>query len=829
MTRGVNLRLAARLMRRELRLGELTLLALALVMAATAICSVAFFSDRVRAGLNQRATWLLAADLVVNADQPTPPAWEAEARRRGLETARSVTFPSMILVGERTALTTYKAVGQGYPLRGEVTLADRGGQMRTGRFRPNPGTAFADTRLLDRLGVRPGDVLTVGGARVTVAARLVSEPDGAMDLYNFIPRLMLAEEDLPSTGLIQTGSRARYRLMVSGDGEAIARFGEWVKPRLPRGARLENVEEARPEVRSAMGQARRFLGLTAMLTVALSAAAVAMAVRRYLARRWQQIAVLRCMGLTAGEIILVFLLIFLTVALVSGALGTGMGYAVQEIMARMVREWTGDGLPPPAPGLAGAGIIASLVLLAGFALPPLSAVRHVSPMSVLRDEIPATPPSVLAPLLAVTALLGLASWLIGEAVPAAWLMGGLAGFLAAAAALSWALVRLARRQSGASTVGWRAGLANLARRPWLSVLQMVSLSVSLMALLTLLVVRNDLIGAWQRSLPADAPNTYVINLQDGQRAAFVSFFREEGRPAPEISPAIRARLLAVNDRPVRAGDYADERARRLIEREFNLSWRDTLPPGNRVTAGRWWAPGGRESAFSVEEGLADTLGLKLGDRLLFDVTGTPVEARVGSLREVPWDSFRVNFFVLANPSLFAGRSASYMTSFRLDSRDQAFAGRLLARFPTVTVIDVDQILIQVRAMVDRLSRAVELMFGLSLLAGVLVLWAALVALRESRLTDAGLMRTLGASRGQIRTVLLSELLWLGALTGLIAALGAMVLGAFSARQLFDLPLYLDWRLVPLGVASGMGVVAFAGWPIVRRVTRTPPAVVLRSL
>ncbi len=829
MKRLASFRLALRLLGREAGAGELTLLMLALVMAVTAITSVAFFSDRVRSGLAQRATWLLAADMVVNADQPLPDSFAAEARRSGLQLTRSVTFPSMILSGGKAVLSTYKAVEPGYPLRGEVTLVGADGQERTGRWRPEAGTVWADSRLLDRLGARLGDTVTLGGARLTIAARLVAEPDGAMDLYNFIPRLMLASEDLAATGLIQEGSRARYRLMVAGTTPQVSRFSAWARERLPRGARLENVEEARPEVRSALQQGRRFLGLTAMLTVTLCAAAVMMAVRRYLSRHWQQLAVLRCMGLTASELGRVFFLVFLWVALVAGVIGTALGYGVQEGLAYLATGWVGSDLPAPAWPLFASGMVAALVLLLGLTLPAMSAIRHVPPLAVLRDEIPATPRSVLTPVLAVASLLALASWLIGEVDIALMMMAGLLVFLTVAIGLAWLVVKAVRPGPGCATIGIRAGLANLARRPWLAIVQMAALSVSLMALLTLLVVRNDLVAAWQKSLPEEAPNTYAINVQDVQREAFTRFFKEAGQPVPTLSPAVRARLMSVNDRPVRATDYAEGAARRLVEREFNLSWRDSLPEGNRVTEGHWWNPGSRDAAFSVEEGLARTLGLAVGDRLQFDVAGTPVDARITSLRAVPWESFRVNFFVVANPAVFSGMPASLMTSFRVREQDRPFVARLIEQFPTVTVIDVNQIIVEVRRMVDRLARAIELMFGLSLLAGVLVSWAALITLRESRMLNAGLMRTLGASRGQIRTVLFAELMWLGALTGLIAALGAMALGALAARQLFNLPWYIDWRLVPMGVVIGMSVVTLAGWPIVRRVTRTAPVVVLRSL
>ncbi|POZ61039.1 ABC transporter permease, partial [Chromobacterium alticapitis] len=490
----------------------------------------------------------------------------------------------------------------------------------------------------------------------------------------------------------------------------------------------------------------------------------------------------------------------------------------------------GEILPDPGwqPWLIGP--LASLLLLAGLALPPLMAIRDVSPTAVLRNELPPTRQGVIAPLLALATLLGLASWQVGEWRLAGWLLLGMLVFLAASSALALGLVCLTRGLPRGGKVGWRYGIANLARRRWLAVLQIASLSVGLMALLTLTVVRDDLIGAWQRSVPADAPNKFVINIQPGQLADFREAFAAAGRPQPELEPMTRARLIAINEQPVRPAAYENEQARRLAGREFNLSWRAAPPPGNQVVAGKWWSEDRRiKPQFSVERGLADTLGIRLGDTLAFDLAGSTYRAKVTSLREVPWDSFRVNFFVIGTPGQFSRQPASWITSFRLEAADEAFANHLVERFPNLTVIDVGSILAEVRTMVDKLTRGIEAMFLLALAAGVLVLWASMAATRDERLADAGLMRTLGASRRQVRGVVLSELVWLGAVSGLLAALGATGLGVLAAVKLFSLPWQLNAWLLPLGMVAGVLVVTLAGWPLVGRVTRTPPLAVLRDL
>ncbi|HJV07551.1 MAG TPA: FtsX-like permease family protein [Chromobacteriaceae bacterium] len=829
MTFWGRLLLALRFARRELLAGELTVLALALVVAVTAMTSVGFFSDRVARGLTTQATQLLAADLVLSSNAPAPVRLRQEAVRRGLAVAEQITFPSMVFANGQATLATYKAVSDHYPLRGQVTIELAGNVQQSGALHPAPGTAWVDLRLAQRLKLQIGDTLTVGNAQLRLAGKIIREPDGSMDVYNFIPRLMFNRADLPSTGLIQEGTRARWRLMLAGEDRQVDALRQWLAPRLPAGARLENVEDARPEVRTALERARRFLGLTAMLTVSLAAAAVTLAVRRYLARHWQSVAVLRCMGLTSREVGGLFVSVFVLLGLCAGALGAVLGYAVQAGLMQLAISWVGEVLPPPGILTWLLGPLAALALLGGLALPPLLAIRQVTPLAVLRDERPARRPGWLAPLLAMLALLALAAWQVGDARLAGWLLAAMLLFFAAVGMLARAVVALLRRLPSGGTVGWRFGLANMARRPWLAVVQMVALAVGLMALLTLTVVRGDLIDAWQRSIPADAPNKFLINIQPPQKAPLQQAFVQSGRRPPELSPMVRARLLAINEVPVHPAAYGDERARRLAEREFNLSWRDTLPPGNQLAAGKWWSGRRPPPQFSVERGLAETLGIRLGDTLAFDMAGTTYRARVTSLREVPWDSFRVNFFVLAPPSLFANQPASWITSFRLRPDGEPFINQLVEQFPNLTVIDVTDILEQVRAVVDKLSRAVEAMFVLALAAGVLVLWAALAATRDERLFDVGLMRALGASRQQVTRVVLAELLWLGALAGLLAALGAMGIGALAAAKLFNLPWSLNPWLLPAGMASGMVVVAAAGWPLVRKVTHTSPISVLRSM
>jgi putative ABC transport system permease protein len=818
-----------RFARRELVSGELTLLALALMLAVCAMSSVAFFSDRVQKSLTVRANQLLAADLVLSADAPLPEPLRTEAERRGLVLADSTTFPSMVMTTSSVALANFKAVSDSYPLRGQVTVRLVDGRVLQGAYRPAPGTAWADLRLLTRLGLRLGDRVGAGNRSLLLTGEIVREPDGALNLYDFIPRLMFNRADLAATGLIVPGTRARWRLMLRGDAPAVSAYADWVRDRLPRGARIENVEEARPEVREAMVRARRFLGLTAMLSVTLAAAAVSLAVRRYLTRHWQAVAVLRCLGLSSGEVVRLFGLLLCCTALMCGAVGALAGYGLQALLTRVALPVPAGVLPAPDLWLGLFGPPLALVLLGGLALPPLAAVRRVPPLAVLREELGPVQGGLAAPLAFVLTLLVLAFWQLNDFRLALWMFAGMAGFLlfsGVLAAFMLACTRLLAHGRGA--VGWRFGVASLARRPWLAILQVVALSAGLMALLTLTVVRDDLLSAWRHSIPPDAPNQFAINLQPAQASAFRAVFTAAGRTPPELAPMLRARLVAINQRAVSPSSYQDGEARRLAEREFNLSWRDSLPPSNRIVAGNWWH-GREQDEFSVEQGLAQKLGIALGDSLSFDIAGTRIDGQVTSLRSVAWDSFQVNFFVLAPKRMLDGQMTSLISSFYLPPDRQAFASTLVHTFPNLTLIDVSEVLAELRDVAERLAHAVEAMFLLAVMAGVLVLWAALGATRDERMADAALLRALGASRRQVRAAVLGELVLLGAFTGLAAGIGAMGLGALVADKLFDLPWLLNWQLPPLGMVSGMLLVPLAGWPLIRPVLRRAPAEVLRSL
>jgi putative ABC transport system permease protein len=825
------LRLALRLLGRELRAGEVRLLAAAIVIAVAGVTTVGFFIDRVQQALNRGANELLGGDLVLVSDRPVSAAFVTQARSGGLAAVEAIRFPTMVTIGERNVLSELKAVEPGYPLRGTVRIADALGQSdRPATAVPQPGTLWVDERLATRIGVAVGDVVTVGYARFRVAAILTQEPDVNVSFLNLGPRAILHRADLDATRLIQPGSRITYRLLVAGEPDAVSRFRNWAGGRLVAGQRLEGIRDARPEVRSALSRAERFIGLASLTTVALAAVAIALATRRYVQRHLDGCAVMRCMGANQTTILFLHLAQFTILALFASIVGALLGYLAQEALSGWLSSLVRTPLPPAGWTPWVEGLALGLLQLLGFAAPPLLALANVPTLRVLRREIGVPGGAGIAGYaFGLGTIAGLIAWKAGDLRLAAYATAGFFATVLVSALVVWLLLRLGAGMSRGTGGAWRFGLASLRRHRLGTIVQVVALGLGIMALLTLTMVRGDLLQSWRTSLPADAPNRFIVNIQPDQVQGIRDFFAERRLAAPALYPMVRGRLTGINGAAVSSGSYADERARRLIDREFNLSWADTLRADNLVVAGRWYgAQAQGRPVMSMEEGIAQTLGIRLGDRLTWDIAGATISVEVTSLRKVDWDSFRANFFVLVPSGVIDGYPASYMTSFHLPERQLDTLAALAGAFPNVLVIDIATIIGQVTRIMEQVSAAVQFVFLFTLVAGIVVLYAAVAATRDERVFEAAVLRTLGASRRQVTLAHCVEFSAIGALAGLFAAAGATGLGYFVATRVLNVPFAPGGLIWVLGVAGGMAGVAVAGLAATRGVLRVPPLASLRG-
>ena len=824
------LRLGARMMMRDARAGELRLLVLALVVAVAAVTSVGFLADRVGRALERDAGQMLGADLVLDADAPIDAGFLQAARDRGLEVSLTMQFPTMASAGDAAQLVSLKAVEPGYPLRGRLSVADAPyAEGAPTRDIPAPGTAWADAQLLALLDIGVGDTIGVGDSRLRVARVITYEPDRGLQFVNVAPRLMVRASDLPATGLVAPGSRIGYALLVAGQPDAVAAYSTWLQQHLQRGQKLATLESGRPEVRRTLDRAQRFLSLVALLAVLISAVAVALAAGRFMTRHRDGIAVMRCLGAVQPQVTRMLLAEFTLVGLFASAAGCLLGYAAHQGLVLALGNLIDTELPAASGVPAAQGLVTGVLLLLGFALPSLAQLRHVPPARVLRrDAETLRARSAAGYALGATGFALLIWWFAGNARLGAVVAGGFLAAFAVFALVAWLCVLgLARlRGAAAGLPALRFALAGVVRRRAATITQVCALAIGLMALLLLAMTRTDLVAGWQRTLPPDAPNRFLINIQPDQRQPVLDFLAGHGLDGVALWPMVRGRLVAVDGRPVGPADYDEPRAKRLVDREFNLSYGDALPAGNRIEQGRWLRPDAHE--VSIEAGLAEALRLAVGDVLTFDVAGQQVQVTVSGIRRVDWDSMQVNFFAVLSPAALQDMPQSWITSFHLPPDQQALPRELLRQFPNLTVFDVGSILNQLQSVLDQVVTAVQVLFVFTLAAGVLVLAAALTATRDERVREAAVLRALGATRSQLARAQRLEILAVGGLAGLLAAAGAAAIAWALSSYVFDFRITLSAWPWLAGIGAGMAAAWGGAALALRGVLRTPPLLTLRE-
>ena len=832
-------RLAWRQLLRDLKAGDIRILIAALMLAVIAVTAVGFITDRAERALAIEANRLMGGDAVVRGDKPIVDAVRSAGNATGLQHTESVELDSMVRIGEgadaNLRLGELHALGAGFPLRGQFKILDAGGAQRTTTARPTHGSAWMSRAGAVTLHAKIGDMLAIGESKLRLGALVLEEPNAALDYFNVAPRVFLNSDDLPATGLVQEGSRVTYRLMIAGDASAVERFVTTIKSQLPRGERLETAGQTRPEVRSALDRAGRFLGLAALVSVVLAAVAVAMAARRHSERHLSGAAVMRCLGASQRTLVGIHVGEMVLLGLIASVLGVAIAFGLQWVVADWLATLLKLSIPPAGWMPALQGVCVGMVVLLAFATPPVLALRRVSALRVLRRDLDSTEPSAwLVALAGLAGMAGLLWWKAGSATLGGAMLLGIAATLAVLATLAWLLIWVVRRLRPRLRGSLRYGLANVSRRPATSIAQVSALGLGLMALLLLGFVRTDLLDRWQLSLAQDAPNRFLINVQADQVAPVQAFVKSQHLPAPTLFPMVRGRLLSRNGKPVEApteqrGD-SDSMDRPRADREFNLSTAAVLRDDNKITAGTFWpAHALRTPQVSVEQRFAESLGWKLGDRIAFDIAGQRFEAPITSLRSVDWESFKPNFFVIASPGALDAYPASYVSAVKVPAGETRFTAALVERFPNVSVIDIDGVLKQVRTTGDQVSKVVQVVFWFSLAAGVLVLLAAISASQDERLLEGGVMRVLGGSRRQLRLAQASEFAAIGLLSGLVAAIAASILSGVVAKRVFDLPWAPNWTLAVIGGGIGMLAALAAGLFATRRVLDAPPSVVLREL
>lgn len=832
------LQLGWRTLWRDARAGELRLLWVAVTLAVAALTSVAFFANRLEAGLERDARQLLGGDVVIASQDGQLQSFVQRAQQEGLRHVTTLVFPSMGRAtderGGNARLIALKAVEDGYPLRGSLRVA--GGQSQPDAATntiPAAGQAWVDATLLAALELQVGDDLLLGDARLRISQLLTAEPDRGAGFMSFAPRVMINAQDLEATGLVQPASRITWRMAVAGENApAVARYEAWAKEQVGEhgrgGRRVESLESGSPEMRRTLERGEKFLSLVALLAALLSAVAVALAARAFAQRHLDTAAMLRVLGLPQRSIALAYVFEFAVVGLLSSLLGVALGWGVHHGFVWLLSGLVAEGLPAANWWPVGFGLGMGLTLLFAFGLPPVLQLAQVPPLRVLRRDVGALKPMSAGVL--VVGVLGFAALLMAvsrDATLGAIAVGGFTVATLLFAGLAWLAVQLLRRLVKENTAPRWLILATrqLAARPGYAVIQVSSLAVGLLALVLLVLLRTDLVSSWRQATPPDAANRFVINIMPDQSEAFQSNLRAAGVSQYDWYPMIRGRLIEVNGQTVSPDSYADDRAQRMVEREFNLSHAEQMPEKNTIVAGQW-LPGEADGA-SVEEGIAKTLNLKLGDTLVFDIGGARHSARLTSLRKVDWGSMRANFFIIFPVANLPDVPSTYMAAYRAP-RQAGFDNALLRQFPNVTNVDMDSTIAQVQRVLNQVIRAVEFLFAFTLAAGLVVLFAAVTATREERAREYALMRAMGAQSRLLRQVQRAELAGVGLLAGFLASVVAMLVGWALARWVFEFTWTAAWWVPAAGALAGALLALMAGWWGLREVLQRPVMHSLRA-
>ena len=828
--------LALRLLWRDWRGGELGILAAALMIAVAIVTGIALFTGRLQQGIDSESRNFLAADRVLKSPRPVASAWLEQAQSAHLRQAREISFQSMVYVGDSPdapmQLASIKAVSAGYPLRGTIKISNRAfGSAENINHGPPRGDVWVDSRLLPLLGIDIGDRIYVGDVQLTVARVVISEPDRGSLFWDIGPRVLMNTGDIAATGVIQPGSRVEYRYLFAGSAGDLAAYGQWLAPRLQPSHQWMDLKDAQPLIARWMQRAEQFLLLAGALGVGLAGIAIALAARRYSERHFDYVAVMKSLGASGGRILGLYLGNLLLLGILATLCGSAVGGVLQLLLVNLLRDYL-DVAALPDIGLRpfALGIVTALVCLLAFALPPLLSLRRVSPLRVLRRDLDAATSGAAgsygAGIVGVALLMW---WYSGDWRLTLAVLSGVGLTFALVGAAAWYLLR------GSTGIGmqagstWRLALASLRRRGAQNSVQVVIFSLSIMLLLTLALLRGSLINEWKVQLPEGTPNHFLINISRSQVGAVRQFLHERGLKSEPMYPMVRGRLVTVDGQRLRQRLLQTHQSENYLNRELNLTWSDRLPSGNLLVAGSWWQQGSSAAEVSIESGLAERLDISVGDSLSFTIGSEKLDVRVSSIRSLDWDTMKPNFYMIFPPGLLGQYPATYITSLYLSPEQKPFLNRFLRSFPTITVIEMDTVIGQIRSIVTQVSSAVEVVLGLIVTCGLLVLGASVQASLDSRFQESAILRTLGAKRGVVLGSLVIEFCVLGLLAGLLAAFASELAVYLLQTRILNMSYVSHPWVWLMGPAIGALLVGATGFLVCRKVVNVPPVRILRVL
>lgn len=830
--------LALKLLWRDWRSGELTLLLVSLIIAISTVTTITLFVDRLQQALLLESASFLAADVVISSSAPIRPELIEHATELGLARAETLSFLSMVFSADRAQFSSVKAVDSNYPLRGKLIISDEPfvrGEVAVGG--PPPGEVWLESRLFPSLDIKRGELLDVGVSGLTASQVLIKEPDRGGGFNATGPRVLMNMQDVEATGVVQPGSRLTYRYLFAGSAAQIEAFSEWVKPRLNENSRLIGVKQGTQGIGNALDRAERFLLLGGLLGVILAGVAIALSAKRYSLRHYDHVAILKTLGAAPNTIDSLFAVIFLVLGAVATLIGTLLGFAFQEGAVLILGPFIPIELPSPTFAPILLGLVTGFVCLLSFALPPLIKLRAIEPIRVIRRDFEGGGASnTLSYAAAIIGTLGLMWWYSKNLELTLMIFAGALCALLVLAALSMTLLQSGRVLGIQAGSAWRLALGGMQRRAKENTLQIMVFGLAIMLLLILFLVRTALLEDWQAQIPKDAPNHFAINISPEDVEPIEALMRANELVPQPIYPMIRGRISFVNG--VAASTRDDERRNQSDDDERrgprsnsgrNLTWSGTLPVDNTIVSGEWWQQDyAGEPLVSIEKDLATANDLKVGDDLVFNIQGRELTVSVASIRTVSWDNMKPNFYIIFSPGALADFPSTFMTSFYLNKEKKLVLNELLRQFPTITVIEVDAVIEQIQIIISQVTLAVELVLVLIMVSGAMVLLASIQASMDERFKQHAILRTLGASRKLILGSLMIEFCALGTMAGILATFGSELTVYGLETQIFDLEYRFNPEIWVLGPLVGFVLIGALGTIATRKVVNTPPITVLRD-
>lgn len=811
--------------RQAWRIAEMRLLFLALLVSVTAVTSVNFFTDRIDSSMTAQATKLLGADLIVRSSRPLDEKYLQQAKTLGLQSAEMISFSSMVSVDDRLQLAGIKAVTENYPLRGEVQTSaslEQSGATET-LDRLNSGQVWGAAQLFTALGIQPGTEVRIGRSLFNLNKIITRTPDQGANVFQFSPQVLMPLADLKATGLLTPGSRARFSYLFAGTDAQVDSLQSWLKTQLKTGERIETLDDGLPSVQTALQRGQRFLNMAALLSVILAGAAIALTSYSFSRHETHTVAVLKTMGASRRRILQRYLSQLLLTSTSAALLGALLGYVIQFLIAYMLRDLIGQTLPAPSLLPAATGLLTAWLMVLSFSSPQLVQLVNTAPVHIFQNQTQASPASWKLLIATIMAGIFALMWMqTNDLKLSAYVFAG----TIAAIVVFWLVARLLLSTMARVKIKGKSVLSTLSGASQRLQLLIVVFGIGLFSLLLLTALRGDLLDRWQNSIPESAPNNFLINIQPDEITSLKQYLAGK-QIKPDLFPLIRGRLVEIKGEPVVIDNVESERDRRLLQREFNLSSVSELPEANIMLEGDWFTAN-QTTGFSVEEGIMERFKLAIGDTLTFDIAGQKVTQAISSVRRVNWDNLTPNFFILAAPNSLDTLPQTFITSIFVPDSDKTLVPNLIKQHPSVSAIDISAIMGQIKDLIDKASFAVQAIFAFTLVAGIIVLFAALQSQKAERRKELAILKTIGASRRQLKKTILLEFTLVGAIAGFLAGAFALIAANVAAYALFDLEPSLNMTLIIIGMVSGGLLVGIAGYLNLRPLLNVAPALLFQE-